>query len=409
MSARRWPLHPPPGPGEALSSWLIRIGDLYGLSLEELLRHNLAATSYEFGNHSVGLLDLDPGDGVLVALSERTGVPLPDLRLMTIAGWVPWLLDTLETGEDSSAFQTYVWQDSVLLAPVQGRQRRRRAVARWRPWLPGEPMSRACPACRPDPTIRPGGFTLVSQIPLTLSCPHHGSRLEPTFGSLGTFVAWQEPRTQATPVPGPIAAMDRRTHEGMSTGTVTLPGRPGQPVHVGVWFRLLRTLIDELSTPISTVRASSRDDLNRIWQASGHPPRAGLSVWRPYEKLDWPRQQAMLEAAATALDLVETGAITAHGSLGHLLAVQPHHPADRGSASSAQTSDVADSWKLAMDAMNKAVREAQEDPAAARRFLTMLTYGCRTPACFESRRRDLIALGVPEPHLPRWEDRDLRR
>jgi hypothetical protein len=48
-----------------------------------------------------------------------------------------------------------------------------------------------------------------------------------------------------------------------------------------------------------------------------------------------------------------------------------------------------------MDAMNEAVREAREDPAAARRFLTMLTYGCRTPACFESRRRDLIALGCP--------------
>jgi len=124
--------------------------------------------------------------------------------------------------------------------------------------------------------------------------------------------------------------MDRRTHEGMSTGTVILPGRSGQPVHVGVWFRLLRTLIDELSTPISTVRASSRDDLNRIWQASGHPPRAGLSVWCPYEKLDWPRQQGMLEAAATALHLVETGAITARGSLGHLLAVQPHRPADSG-------------------------------------------------------------------------------
>lgn len=45
--------------------------------------------------------------------------------------------------------------------------------------------------------------------------------------------------------------MDRRTHEGITTGTVTLPRRP---VHVGVWFRLLRTLLDEVNTPTSQLR-----------------------------------------------------------------------------------------------------------------------------------------------------------
>ena len=28
--AARWPLHPHPGAGEALSSWLIRVADAYG-------------------------------------------------------------------------------------------------------------------------------------------------------------------------------------------------------------------------------------------------------------------------------------------------------------------------------------------------------------------------------------------
>ena len=40
------------------------------------------------------------------------------------------------------------------------------------------------------------------------------------------------------PASEPVAVMDRRTHEGITTGTVTLPRRP---VHVGVWFRLLVT------------------------------------------------------------------------------------------------------------------------------------------------------------------------
>lgn len=37
----RWPLHPQPGPLEALSSWLTRIADLYHLSVAELLTGNL--------------------------------------------------------------------------------------------------------------------------------------------------------------------------------------------------------------------------------------------------------------------------------------------------------------------------------------------------------------------------------
>jgi hypothetical protein len=35
--------------------------------------------------------------------------------------------------------------------------------------------------------------------------------------------------------------MDRLTDEGLRTGTVHLPRRP---VQVGVWLRLLRTLLD---------------------------------------------------------------------------------------------------------------------------------------------------------------------
>jgi hypothetical protein len=45
--------------------------------------------------------------------------------------------------------------------------------------------------------------------------------------------------------------MDRRTGEALTTGIVTLPRRP---VHAGLWFRLLRTLLDEVNTPTSLVR-----------------------------------------------------------------------------------------------------------------------------------------------------------
>jgi hypothetical protein len=48
---RRWPVHPEPGPGEALTSWLGRLAGLYRLSVEQLrpitsARRRRSSTSY---------------------------------------------------------------------------------------------------------------------------------------------------------------------------------------------------------------------------------------------------------------------------------------------------------------------------------------------------------------------------
>ncbi|MFI9597482.1 TniQ family protein [Nonomuraea sp. NPDC052265] len=42
---RRWPVHPPPHPGEALTSWLGRLASIYHLSPRQLLQHNLGPAS----------------------------------------------------------------------------------------------------------------------------------------------------------------------------------------------------------------------------------------------------------------------------------------------------------------------------------------------------------------------------
>jgi hypothetical protein len=98
-----------------------------------------------------------------------------------------------------------VQQDSVLLRPGE-------AVARdlpqWRAWLPEKPMHRACPACLEDPAR---GFTLISQIPITLSCPEHGLHLAAIFGSLGTFIAWQDDDHTPADADPRVVTMDRWT------------------------------------------------------------------------------------------------------------------------------------------------------------------------------------------------------
>jgi hypothetical protein len=49
-------------------------------------------------------------------------------------------------------------------------------------------------------------------------------------------------------------------------------------------------------------------------------------VWRPDGNLRPEVQEAMLEAAAVALDLAGTGAIIARGSLRHLVTPPRHSP-----------------------------------------------------------------------------------
>ncbi|MBS2966985.1 TniQ family protein [Actinocrinis puniceicyclus] len=248
---------------------------------------------------------------LLKALAERTGVPEGEVRLTTLAGWTPWLADTLDADHGAEAFHIFVRQDSVLLLPGEAGAN---AVGRWLPWVAAErsrrrTARRLCPVCAAEPER---GTPLFATVPLMLSCPEHGCRLE-SAGDIA-FASARGTPPPLRPAPGHVLALDRLTTEGISGGMVTLPRRQ---VHVGVWFRMLRTLLDEISISTSRVRRRSAAALDQIWLPIGWPPRAGLSVWRPYEALDATRQEAMLEAAACAAHLVRYGQITAYGTLGY--------------------------------------------------------------------------------------------
>lgn len=393
----RWPLHPPPVEGEALTSWLSRLAEIYGMSVEELIRHNLGNPHADPLGCRLDALDWNPPEEMLSALGTHTGVPFGRLRQMTVAGWVPWLLDTLDPKTTpESAFDTYVRQNSVLLAP---KERSHRQVSGWRAWLPTDPkrvpMCRACPTCVSTATAGGFGFTLIAQLPLTLTCPQHNCRLAPAIGGLGSFAGWEKHDTRAIPVPAPVSTMDTRTHEGLRTGTVTLPRRS---VHVGMWFRLLRTLIDELSISVSALRVRSKRSVQRVWEVVGHPLRAGIvGPWRPYEALPWNRQQVMLEGAAIALHLIEAGEIPAYGTFAQLLTSEPVSTVFGGIT---PTGDRPDYWRQVEQEMSKAIAEAQEDPAAARQLLAILTTATCSEARFRSIREDLVTLGVPHRYLP---------
>ena len=384
---RRWPLHPPPGPGEALTSWLGRLAGLYGMTAAYMLRHNLGEASALLDDPWATDLDFDPPGGILRALAQRTGTELGVVRLTTIAGWVPWLADILDPGDGQRAFHTYVRQGSVLLGPAEAGCN---SVPRWLPWMSARDQEwrtarRACPECAPVPGR---GASLLAALPLMTTCGEHGCRLVPDV-SLLPGDADRDP-LPVRPVPGPVSAMDRLTWEGMTTGMVTLPRRT---VHVGVWLRMLRTLLDEVSLPGSRVWRRSAAALSQVWEATGSPPRAGLTTWRPYEALTPPRQEAMMEAAACALDLIQAGAITARGTLGHLLTPEPHRDVYEGDRRA---------WELKQvrAELHAVFARARHDPGTARRVLEIFTAGSRTGAGFYRERHYLTMLGIPEELLP---------
>ena len=66
-------------------------------------------------------MDYDTPGPVLAAPAERTGVELTRLTTMTLAGWAPWLFDSLSVrahgADEQRVFDTYVRVNSVLLAP----------------------------------------------------------------------------------------------------------------------------------------------------------------------------------------------------------------------------------------------------------------------------------------------------
>ncbi len=171
-------------------------------------------------------------------------------------------------------------------------------------------------------------------------------------------------------------------------------------MHVGVWFRLLRSLLDEVSLALSTRSASARSTLERIWQGTGRPERGGLNVWRPYEQMDWPMQEAMLHAAATALQLAADGLITARGALGSALRPAAHRHVYDGD----QPCRHASAWQEAIAEVNAAVTLARTDRDAARQLLALLTIGCPTLDRFEEERAYLFGIGIPAEFLPSARD-----
>ncbi|WP_019157854.1 TniQ family protein [Brevibacterium senegalense] len=385
----RWPVHPRPIPGEALTLWLHRIADEYGTTIDDLTFD----IGYSLDRNTD--LDLAPPEGLIEQLTIRTGVSTDHIRLMSISGYTPWLLDDIEPSSD--AFSTYIRQLAVLLPE---RNLRRRTVDSWRAWVPTPAVRhyRACPHCVRDSTP-PRPYLVTWSLPLMLSCPFHHCWLEHHDGPPGYYYAWRDPSSAPEPqrAAPAIRRMDDRTWQALTTGTVNLPRHC---IHAGTWFRLLRTLIDELGATMSDCGAAQR--LTReVWQRTGYPVRAGQAMWRPFETQTPQKQQRTLEAAANAMRLLENSHLTGLGREAALFLPEPDASIDPGKPQQTTTADSPGAaWKAFSDAVDAAVEEARQNPDSARQLFNLMTLYRRADDEHTQRvRTNFEELGIPLDYL----------
>ncbi|MEA1798596.1 TniQ family protein [Rhodococcus qingshengii] len=199
---------------------------------------------------------------------------------------------------------------------------------------PTPPNTRVCPKC-----IDVGdacaviSVKLIWQLALVTSCPKHRCRLEPCYVVTGQIVFWDRSVRPLgedlgpTPVHSTVTALDRRTTAALTEGSAALPRAR---VHAGLWFRMLRTLIDEICIPLGKAGTYAHD-LRLTWECvDDRPPRA---LTRPFEYLNRADQSRILAGAAAAITLIEDGTITAFGTHGDLLSPYPAAPVFAGTPS----------------------------------------------------------------------------
>lgn len=232
-----------------------------------------------------------------------------------------------------------------------------------------------------------------------LSCPLHGCWLESYWGVPGRFLGWENSNAAPRTVSEAIAAMDRRTWQALTTGHVGLPRRR---IHAGLWFRLLRTLLDELNTPISQC-GSCGGSIRYVWERCGHPLRAGQSLWRPYEILDTVVQLQMLEAAASAIELIESKVVTPRGEQAELFLPEPQTGFTDGLPAKERKPEPVNHWQEAVKAANEAVAEARHNPETARSLFALASFGRRNHESLERLRVTFAKEGIPPEFLSHYE------
>lgn len=290
-----WPVHPDPINGEALSSWLRRIGSFYGCSVANLLRYGLG-----FPEEKIRGLDFEPSVDLVSEIAEKTGKPVRIIERTTFAGALPFISGRVYTAPVRDDVETC----SVLFDPpnpVPG------SLVKLRQWFRKEAMSKVmgCRYCLAD--YQNGAVLLGWGLKVVLSCPTHGVMLEPGR-KIREGIEWLKEREEAAPKL--VCQLDRRSLEAVSEGSVELPGGL---VSAAQWFRIVQTIFHELNAPLFSVEKERFGWQLKLWKAADYHPHD------PFQTFKFDTTYALL--IAMAIDEIEKGALKPTGKYGKLFCV----------------------------------------------------------------------------------------
>lgn len=276
--------------GEALSSWLGRIGRIYGCSVADLLE-----CGFGFPEIKISELDVKAPRELLTAIAARTGLPVETIERMTYPGTVPFLSRSLYTEAVNWKFENC----SVLFEP-NGLGSYEKLTQWFRKQF--KSTVNGCRYCLSE--YPNGGVLLGWMLRVVLSCPVHGVMLEPGR-KVAEEINWVNEKAEEAPKL--VCRLDSRSMAAVAEGFVQLPGGL---VSAAQWFRLLQTIFQELNAPLFVGDSDRIGWQLKIWDVADYFPSG------PLETLKFDKSCSLL--IATAIDQMETGKFTPTGKEGQL-------------------------------------------------------------------------------------------
>lgn len=279
-SSRPWPIRVEPTSGEALSSWLTRIGNLHDVSFEQLVQEYLGY------NGSWSEINFTSDRNLLQHICRLSRLEFDQVRSMTFDGVVPYAF-----GYNAGDFQDYVLSQNVLLKSWNYRPELTQNPLEWRPWGSGDRV-RACPRCvDEDCTI---ALRLEWLVPISLSCATHQCFLQECVFLPGRHVLWNKTFTDKPTLK--MVEFDRISRNAFREGVV-----PDQFITPTRWFRTLRTLVEEIIAP-AYVQKEKQEIISELWYES--KDRVLRLTEGSFESLEWVDQREVLKVASVGIDYV---------------------------------------------------------------------------------------------------------
>lgn len=113
-------------------------------------------------------------------------------------------------------------------------------------------------------------------------------------------------------------------------------------------------------------------------------------------------QLQMLEAAATAITLIESKALNPRGEQAVLFQMEPHAGFTSGLPVKMSKPEPVNYWQRAAQAIEEAIIEARYNPETARSLFALASCGRRDPESLERLRDTFAKEGIPPEFLSHY-------